>query len=206
MSGVAIWVKGIVGSGKTWLCEELMKTHGIQCYDTDEVMQKLFRDLRESSPNFRQLIRSAWSKNNNWWTTHMNAARKILEDRVREAHSSGHLIVIVGNSIEGNIEGVDKIYFVKMSEKALGIAFRRLLRREISKITTNSERLKDIIDNEELDDIGAMLSNVATPAIMIGTGFKDYKRMYNRELKAQKSKGATILTQPEILGDIIGEE
>ncbi len=193
---VFAWVKGTVGTGKTWLCQSLT-TQGIDCVDTDVIMQEVFRRLMTDSAEFRKLVRTS-----DWWSFIVGESTRVLEDLIREARSRNESLVIVGNSVTGEIEGIEDVYFIKQSVKALGSSYRRLLRREILKIVENSDRLLDIVENSHLDDIGPWISNVATPAHGLMTSFNFYKTIYKEDLKSAKSEGATVLTQPEIISRI----
>lgn len=130
-------------------------------------------------------------------------ARKILEEIIVKARRDGKSVVIVGNSIEGKIEGIDDEYFIKMSARSLENAYRRLLTREIKKIADRSDEAYRIIATENVNDIGPVLSNVLTPAIWLAATFKTYKEIYEKHLDVEKSRGTLILTQPEILRRIL---
>jgi hypothetical protein len=196
------WIKGIVGSGKSWLCHEL-SSRGITCCDTDDVMQKVFNKERENSAEFRALVRRKWSKKHNWWLVLMEKTRENIEELIRDARSYNRPVVVVGESVEGEITGIDQVYFIKMSRKSLGIAYRRLMRREILKIHDSTPRLLEITEHEDIDDIGPLISNVVTPTIFISSPFSYYKEMYARTLKRENEAGSIILTQPEILRNIL---
>lgn len=203
---VCVHIRGIVGSDKSWICKQLREMN-ILCIDTDNVLQEVFVKLRESSPKFQKLLRSKWSDKDNWWKTMSRTGKKEIERTIQRKREDGISVVVVGNSISEDIGGVDKTFFIKMSERALGQAYRRLMLRELEKIVGTSHATARVIQHENLYEIGAILSNITTPSypITFGTSFEIYEEYYQEWLGKAEKSGYIIMTQPEILKTIVSE-
>lgn len=196
-------VRGIPGSGKTWLCKELRKK-GIICIDTDDLLEETFNDLFKTSKSFRRLIELPPSPDseedeNTWDKVVRRESLSRLSLMIKRARKQKQSLVVVGITLGPNIEGLDGQFFLKMSDRALEIAYRRLLRREVAKISDRLGLINQIINNERLNSVGPVLISVINPALEITTTFYRYKGIYDQAVNFEKKRKTVILSQPEII-------
>ncbi len=148
-------------------------------------------------PEFRQLLKE--DSNRDYWDTIVKSARQRLQAKIRRMKKQGRSVVVVGITMGPNIRGLRDSYFLKMSPKALEKAYRRVMRREIAKVTDNADQLNHIIDTEELDLVGPVMEATLNQALYLATTFKKYRSMYEEFLKKERERGVKVETQPEIL-------
>lgn len=191
-------VRGIPGSGKSWLCRKLHQAD-IICVDTDDLLEETFDDLLKSSKSFREAIEAVPSAKNNWYSILSKEATSRLQRMIKRARKQDKSLVVVGITLGTDIKGIDKHFFMKMSGPALEKAYRRLLRREVAKISDQVGLINRIIDEERLKSISPVLVNVINPAVDITTRFDYYQGMYKRAFKFEKERKTIMLTQPEII-------
>lgn len=180
-----IVIKGIPGSGKSYICKLLPKH--ISCLDTDDFVTLAYD----------QLIKQKIKFNDN---DVFNLAIKLCKNEI----SKHKLVVLCGMLF--NIPNVNSKYFIKMDDKQLEISYKRVILREIEKYKHISRpsivnHIKTLSGNE----ISYYLSfkhhlNAIEPS---ETTFDNYKKMYYNALNFEKKNGFLIMTQQEIVNDII---
>lgn len=194
-----VHVRGVPGSGKTWLCKNLNISTKIRCYDTDDLLEEEFNRLYATSKKFREQIEAPHTQTPAWYVTVAKNALKKLERTIKKAKENKTSVVVVGITLGYDIKGIDKSYFMKMSHLALEKAYRRLLRREVAKITDQIGTINNIIETERIRSVAPLLVNTINPAVDVTMSFEWYEQMYKDAIKFEKERGTTMLSQPEIL-------
>lgn len=179
-----IHVKGIQGSGKTWLCKRL----GSICYDLDDIVTLAYKQFGKVSSK-RDV--------NRIFKMGINNVKQII----KKHRSEGLPVVFAGITLK--VPDPDYLYFVKLSEKELEDAYRRTIKREMHKIIDNHEALECIVNKRPVKDIAYRLSlTYHIGALDITTTFEGYKKMYRQALSFEKQQDAKIMSQERVLSEI----
>ena len=118
---VLISVRGIPGSGKTYLAKKL---RGVRCIDTDDVISAAYGEL-------------ARAQRSSSVDDVLDLAQRNLDATFRKLGPG--VTVVVGVTLR--VASADSALFIKMSPRAMRAAYERTLRREVAKYASVSERL-----------------------------------------------------------------
>lgn len=184
MKQVIIQIKGVPGSGKSYICSKIPRD--IKCFDTDYYITKAYKILRKKKTKI--------TINNV-----PNLARKLLLKDIK-----GYpIVVIVGITFE--VSNLTKKYFIKMSKKELDDAYRRTVIREIKKYNeiTKPSVIK-LIEKMNNNEISEYLRNMYHINAMdpVETSFDIYKKRYKNALAIEKKRGFIIKNQRDIINDL----
>ena len=129
---LVVVVRGIPGTGKTWLCEKISEfpKDQAQCFDTDMYITRAY----EESPAPMEDVRRA-------------AKDMIISDTTA---STSRLVIIVGNTLWTNLHSdpdTEKIYIRPSAEEFREI-YSRTLRWQVNLWKT--ARIPDDLEGEEL--------------------------------------------------------
>lgn len=183
-----IHIKGIPGSGKTWICQQLT---GIACYDLDDIFTESYRELQSQGLPVARINIGARAK------------RKVVA-LVAQHRAAGTPAVFVGITVE--VSKADHRYFIKMTPEELKTAYRRVLRRELDKIVNCADTIRGIIAQESVERVSlVMQSEYHIEAVELTMPFSDYKKMYHDAVRFEKKNGLTILPQADILRAILSD-
>ena len=179
-----IQVKGIPGSGKSYICSLLPKN--IKCLDTDDFITSAYDELVKTK------------KKVSW-----NSITKLAYMNLCETIKKYEYVCVVGILL--NMYKANKKYFIKLIDNQLDEIYKRTILREINKykqVTTPNvlNKIKSLKTNE----ISNFLSfkyhiNAIEPVYMT---FDVYKRMYKDALAFEQKNKLDIKTQKEIVEDI----
>lgn len=187
-------VRGIPGSGKTWLCQKAQKL-GIKCIDTDDIVSEAFTELYSSSVRFRHLIERDPLKGEPLWHKQVVAlGRRLVR---QELECKGEPVIIVGITL-GRFPGTKSV-FIKLNSKELEQAYRRLVAREVHKVIANEELIMETAAKQPVSAVAVLIEQKINQAVKFILPFAEYKRMYKGALKSEKQYGSLILSQKEIL-------
>lgn len=184
-----IYVGGIPGSGKTYICSQLKNIKNVVCIDLDDVVNDSYRTSRDSDHFKKQIHADAfphtWDKN-----------ATMLKEKIIQANKD-KVLVLVG--IDKTID-YDKAFFVKIDD--LDHTYRRYTKRELNKVIDNQKMVRDIIEDTKdpyfiYYDISAAI-NTAT----LFVPYSVYIDSYNNGLEQAKKNDHVILTQKEIIDEI----
>lgn len=183
MCTMIVHVRGISGSGKSYICSELQRCNAIKCVDTDDYLTHAYNELLINDDD--KIIEHA---------TH-------LLNKDIEKHK---ILVVVGITLD--VENADSCYFIRIPKMDLPDVYRRTIDREILKYKnlTKSKNLKQI-EGLNYNDISYFLRykfhiNAINP---VDTTFSEYKNMYENALSYEQKKGTIIKSQKQIINDII---
>lgn len=194
-----ITVKGISGSGKTWICQELKrrtKRHAPLCYDTDDLVTECFTELAKKKGFIDLVARQANLRRPAWWKQ-MAAKYKTKVSRILKA-AKGRPVVFVG--ITGEEIEAEHQFFIKMKRDELEKAYRRTIAREIRKVSakvTTLVRLTETLPAAAIPTVMQYMHD--TLAMGINTSLSTYKQMYENARKHARDRGVAIKSQAEII-------
>lgn len=195
-----ISVRGIQGSGKSYLCKRLYKSK-IKCFDTDDYVSLAYEQLRKKK-SFLTALRTPHVSQFNMIPDKaanqvFSLAKKLLEFDLKSCRKP--ICVVVGITIK--VDNPDKIFFIRMSDQVLKTAYKRTLSRELAKL--RSKRLQSDIKKLSAAEIGACLVfKYHVNALEIGTPLAGYKQMYKSALQFECKQKAIIMTQAGIIRSI----
>ena len=199
MKTFIVCIKGIQGSGKTYVCKKLKN---IPCIDTDDVLKNTFKNLLKTNKDFQKSLPTP-SKNfhgivsNKTLDILYKQAIKDLKKLIKDLNVP--IIVVVGITLY--VEN-DLTFFIKMNNKQLEQSYRRVMLREINKIKNNYNNIKKIINGDVNIIPQKMLFECEIGAINQLTTFAYYKRMYKLDKEYHEKEKSIIKTQDEIIKQI----
>jgi dephospho-CoA kinase len=196
-------IRGVPGSGKSFICSQL-KNKNVECIDTDDVLTEAY-DIMIGSNIVKSNLHKCNKKSPDTIVWHRAIANPILKKgtellnkKIKESNAA--LIIVVGIMLSCK---ADRVFFVTMDEATLKKAYRRTMKRELSKITKNKNTLLKLIDKSPIDRIGLDLTfQYHINALEIGTTFPNYKEVYKHALKHEKKSKATCASQSQIIRQI----
>ncbi len=171
-------VRGIPGSGKTYIAKKLGDT--VRCIDTDDLVSEAYADLARSRTPFTV-------------DDVLERAQSDLDVVCRELGPG--VTVVVGVTL--NVATADSVLFVSMSPRSLRAAYERTIRREVSKYAAINERA---VRRLSADRIAPYLAcKLHVNAFDPRREFAEYAEMYEKALAFERSNGASPMTQREII-------
>ena len=179
-----IQIKGIPGSGKSYICSQLPKN--IKCLDTDDFVTSAYDELikKKKKITFAEVTKVAYAN-------------------ISEIVKKHEYVCVVGILL--NMFNAHKKYFIKLPENQLEEIYKRTVLREINKyklITTPSvlNKIKSLKSNEISNFLSLKYHiNAIEPVYMT---FDEYKFMYKNALAFEQKNKVDIKTQKEIVEDI----
>ena len=172
-----ISVRGIPGSGKTYIAKKLGDK--VRCIDTDDIISQAYADLARSRGEFTV-------------DDVLERAQSGLDVVCRELGPG--VTVVVGVTL--NVAATQRM-FVAMSPRALRAAYERTIRREVSKYAAINERA---VGRLSADRIAPYLAcKLHVNAFDPRREFAEYSEMYEKALAFERSNGAAPMTQREII-------
>jgi len=177
-----IQIKGIPGSGKSYICSQLPET--IKCFDTDDFITKAYDKLFDKNVTEQEI-------------------RELAIDELNKSIGKHKYVCVVG--ILFNVEKPTKKYFIELSDDQLESAYRRTILREIEKYKEiTRQTITDNIKSLDVNKISDLLKykyhiNAINPS---QTSFSEYKKIYNDASNFEKHNGFIIMSQTDIINDI----
>ena len=169
-----ILVKGITGSGKTFITTKLPK--GIKCIDTDEYYYNMYEKKKKP----------------------LQEIHKYVVEQIKNEIKKHKFVVITGTMDEITY---DRTYFIKLTN--VKQAYKRVITRELIKykqITTSS--LLNNVQKMDPSKINLYLRMTYKAGIdPLSITYEDYVQKYEQKLKKQDPT-TIIKTQQEIIKDI----
>ena len=181
-----IIIEGIQGSGKTWICNRIIKLKHVKCFDLDDISIQAFQKVKHH-PDFTQ------DKMEN----------EIIEELVKK-FSQSHILVFVAVGLTIKLPPKTKFrtFFIDLGNlEQMGKVYRRFLLRELKKITENQKAIEKTIKTEFVEWIEPVI-NVITKYVVGFKSWDEYKIKYDELYKKAEKHNATIKTQEEIFKEI----
>lgn len=206
-----IAIRGVQGSGKTWICQELARRAAAvhrpppECYDTDDLVHTAWTTLRRNPDFNRKLamlqqppdVPAERPREPAWHRDLMRSVRRQVATIVERAKARGTAVIFVG--ITGSGVEPDESYFITMKREELENAYRRVLRRELAKIADNITAIARDIDTAPLQGLSAILNHQYNLALSLDTSFGKYLSEYKHALGFEKRRGLKLMSQSRIV-------
>ena len=174
---VLISVRGIPGSGKTYLAKKL---RGVRCIDTDDVISAAYGELARAQRSFSV-------------DDVLDLAQRNLDATCRKLGPG--VTVVVGVTLR--VASADSTLFIKMSPRAMRAAYERTLRREVAKYASVSERL---VGRMRVDQVAPYLACMLhVNAFDPRREYAEYAKMYASAFEFERDDGARMMSQREIV-------
>lgn len=177
-----IRITGAVGSGKSYIGEQLQKKlkKDVLICDIDEYYNKIIKSHgRDNIPTGERLV---------------ELTNKLLKKRINNSKAGIIIVIAVSTQMGGHN------YFIKIDD--IEGVYRRFLEREYEKINDNKRIIDDIIKRiKNPNDITRAIDEnlILAPRY----NFEEYKKVYRKLYDDAKSRKFFIGTQEEIYKDII---
>jgi broad-specificity NMP kinase len=172
-------IRGIPGSGKTWICEHLADHVNIECHDLDDLITRAYIKTKGRGVK--------------------SEMKRQINNIIRNGKST---ITFTGITFE--VPQADKVFFIQMSRRDLEIAYRRVLLREYQKILDNKDSLFQVVKRSPLNTVSEKLRNeYHIGAIDPSLSFSQYRDIYQGALESERKRGVTILPQIAVLKYIL---
>lgn len=183
-----IHVRGIPGSGKTYICKMLKN---VICVDMDDYMKQAYINLKTQK---KQINQKNFSKE--------------VEKLFELLFEKNGIIIIVGITIRLSPaleKKIDHRFVITMTNSELETAYKRLVMREIQKykklLEPAIQKKLEQLDSQELWE--SLNYEYAINAINIGEmNLAAYKKMYKEELQYDKEDGYYVGSQARIVAAI----
>lgn len=170
-----IHIKGVQGSGKTYLCTQIKN---IKCVDLDDVMRQTL-DIMDSDEKIPKTDKQYEKISNN-----------IVKDYIK----NNEKIIFVGMTVQ--VPNPDVKFYIRLTD--LDKTYRRLILRELQQIIKNKDKIIKHVKTEK-DPKDIYVSRVAGLGTNVETTYEKYRYMYKESMKRAKSKGYKPKTQDQIL-------
>lgn len=197
---IVIHVKGIPGSGKTWLGNSL-KREGIPVLDTDDIFTETYIKLSKTTA-FKAIL----NKKIKPGARPDKLLRKTVEESANawiEAQRS-NIVVVVGVLFTPKFSEEHYKYFIKLPPSTLEETYRRVMAREYKKIKDNMANIEQLIANAPVRMLAHSLRVMYhINAFEIAGTFDDYIHWYKNALKYDKKNGYKAMEQMRILETIL---
>jgi hypothetical protein len=179
---VLISVRGIPGSGKTFIARKL---RGVRCIDTDDVVSAAYDELDRARAREQSLTVDDV----------LNRAQSNLDAMCRKLRALAGVTVVVGVTLV--VSSPDSTLFIAMSPKAARAAYERTVRREVAKYASVSPRSVSAMSADRVAPYLACKLHVN--AFDPRREFSEYAEMYASAFEFERNNGARMMSQQEIV-------
>ena len=183
-TNVIFHVKGIPGSGKTYLCKRLPRN--VACLDTDDFFTTAYRRLFRKK---RGVVND-------------RSVRALAARLLRKEIARHKCVVVVGITLP--VPNATRIYFIKQNVADLKQAYKRVVAREIAKYKILQKkafvaRLMKLSPSAIIQQL-RHVHHIGAVDVLAGVGA--YINMYKQAHAFEKRNKLIILTQKQIIRDI----
>ena len=168
-----VLVRGVSGSGRRWLCEQLRdrlrdlpRDNGCECHDLNQLIRDNFNPQLSGKENTKK-----------------------LEQKFKEMPSK--TVILISDKLIQSRTAVAK-FFIELDMWSLEKAFRRRHIMNINRIQSHANKLKDAIRTGPLTDIDKAFDRAGfdhQPTMH----FTDYVLAYHRDKTQSEKNGYTVL-------------
>ena len=180
MRRVLISVRGIPGSGKTYIADKIGDT--IRCIDTDDIVSDAYDALARASKGAKFTVDEV-----------IERAQRSLDEVCLELGPG--VTVVVGTTL--TVASANTRLFVSMSQRTLRVAYERAIRREVAKYATISARAVGRLSADRIPPYLACKLHVN--AFDPRREFSEYAEMYASAFEFERNNGARMMSQQEIV-------
>jgi len=179
---IIIHIDGVQGSGKSFICS---KIKNILCIDTDNIMKQSIKIIEDSQNTNKPYLRT------------FNQMKKIEKQIINKYINDNDKIIFVG--MTATIPNPTHKFFIKITD--LSGVYKRLLLRELEKITLHYKKIKrHIIEENDPKEID--IQRIADMSLVFPVSYNDFLEDYKERLKEATTKKYLAKTIEQII-DII---
>ena len=212
-----IAIRGIPGSGKSWIANKLAET-GVSAYDTDELLVDEFNKLARTAkfhrlvrtrvrarpgarpgtrPKTHPRVRPAWDVE-----LHRRVQARVKAITARAREPGGPCVAICGVAfpVEATPGG---LYFVKLASRDLPAVYRRTAIRNLEAARAAAGIAIAAAKRAPVDEIAARVEMSVGIRAGANLTLAEYIAVYRRALESEKKRGAHVLTQAEIIRRVL---
>jgi hypothetical protein len=190
-------VKGIPGSGKTWICNALKGS--IECYDTDDLITRAFESVKHNAKFVKLLGAPSSPTSFPKWQQMVDKVALENAKKIVAHHKEKKIPAIFVGVTMGDIPGADQRIFIKIEKKDMEKVYRRVILREFQKIKDHASQIEKLIESAPADQISPEMRSMHIEAVDLTTSFAAYKFMYNEAVKGERKRGLKVLSQEAII-------
>lgn len=183
-----IYIEGLPGSGKTYICHQLSKLINSVCLDIDDLYLEAYKELKLKDRENITILPDLFDAK---WDEYYNKYKK----------ANVKLLIIVGVTLYG--VGAEKKYFMRLDN--IEDNYRKFLHREHDKIIENYDLIVNIINNSNVNLIDLDIIHTINLVFILDyckIGIHEYKNEYNQLMLAANRRKLTIMNAYEIVKDI----
>lgn len=183
-------VTGAPGSGKTWICHELQRLgmgDKVKCIDIDDYVIRVIREgLKDKTFSGKESV--------------LPRVNQLLAEKIETYRKKNTNVVLV--SVMPMYHG-DSFIFLKIPTQELQKTYRRMLLRELKKITTNAHEIEKTIKSFPVHDVSTGVNLAAgLMASDIGLTFDDYVASYLAQENDMTNSQFPVMTQKQVMNKI----
>ncbi len=194
-----IAIRGIPGSGKTWICNAIRDLRNVRCIDTDDLLSETYHKLMRTK-NFAAAVARDHPPNAKGMPMFERMLKKAIHARivslVRQAPQN-QILIFAG--ITAEISKPSAKFFIRMTKNELVDSYRRLMLREFQKILDNEASIRRLITTSSVATIGANLASlhhIGAVFFQLTGSFYAYRRIYKQALRSERKDSKTrVLSQ-----------
>ena len=178
---IIIHIDGVQGSGKSYICSKLKN---IVCVDTDDIMKKAIEIIENSQQTNKKMPKT------------LHQLLKIKKLLVNNYLKNNNKIAFVGMTVDMTDDILTHKFFIKITD--FTSVYKRLLLRELEKISINYKKIKKHI-NEETNPKKINIQRIAELSLSFPVDYKDFLEDYKERLNDAKLKNYLVKTQEHII-------
>jgi hypothetical protein len=199
-----IRVRGVPGSGKTYIAKVLRK-HGIRVIDTDDVITKAYDDFAKTNGLFtvdhvleraqRSMLRAVYGTGCGYGSaSSVNRGSR----RSRGSDEPSGITVVVGVTL--SVPSSDDLLFIDVTENLHNV-YERTVKRELKKYASVRG-----VDQMPLYQVAPYLAcKLHLNAFDPRQEYRDYQRMFTAALADETKKNARVMKQADIIKYILAQ-
>lgn len=199
-----IRVRGVPGSGKTYIAKVLRK-HGIRVIDTDDVITKAYDDFAKTNGLFtvdhvleraqRRMLRAVYGTGSGYGSA-SSVNRGSRGSRWSDEPSG--ITVVVGVTL--SVPSSDDLLFIDVTENLHNV-YERTVKRELRKYASVRG-----VDQMPLYQVAPYLAcKLHLNAFDPRQEYRDYQRMFTAALADETKKNARVMKQADIIKYILAQ-
>ena len=203
-----IWITGVPGIGKSYLCSMLTQRADVKCYDADdvyaEVLDRMLANTETNKYVFRhdQLLKSSDNKwNKNVWYHEQDEVISRLRPTDKHFVLVGIPVDLTLNFLK-NRPDLELCMGVVWDKDTFDELYRRYMRREASKLANTIAKVQQLIDSTPRDEMDRLPLHISIATRLAGTfprSYYEYLNNYIQHLTEESKYGVQVRTQEDIV-------
>lgn len=197
-------IRGIPGSGKSWLVKKL-NALGAAAFDTDEIIASEFRRFSRT-PLFHRLCRKgrACLSSEPPWHAELHRRAAVALERLTAAaiRSKTKTVIVCGIALKTNASPGLR-FFIKIPARERPAFYRRVIVRNLAAVRAATATALTAVKKAPVDEIAALLEMSVGVASGEGVSYGAFVDHYHKCRGHEEKLGAKVLPQKEILHQVL---